>query len=102
MRWNEYLSKPEGLAHKVIRDIPKYLKKFGVTMHPLNTPWEVYDFVEFCKIMLEELGENKCTFKFVMLAYVILYSLYHYEWKNLFDYFDFWHCITLTIYRWLQ
>ena len=55
--WKDRFSKLAWLANLAVRDIPKKLRKADAEMNPFNTPVKVCEFVEYCKILTEELME---------------------------------------------
>ncbi|WJX34037.1 hypothetical protein P8452_22188 [Trifolium repens] len=58
VHWKNMFSKLAKLANDVIETIPTKLVAADATMHPLNTPLEVIDFVEFCKTMMKDFREK--------------------------------------------
>ncbi|GAU51825.1 hypothetical protein TSUD_416110 [Trifolium subterraneum] len=56
--WENMFSKLAVLANNVIETIPTKLEDADAAMHPLNTPSEVFVFVEFCKIMIKDFREK--------------------------------------------
>lgn len=52
--WKSRFSKLSELANQALADGLKNLKKAEAEMHPLNTPLAVYRFVEYCRMLIEE------------------------------------------------
>lgn len=56
--WKGKFSRLAWLANQAVRDVPRRLRRAEAEMLPFNTPVHVYEFVNFCKALTEELMEK--------------------------------------------
>lgn len=56
--WKGKFSRLAWLANQAVKDVPRRLRRAEAEMFPFNTPVHVYEFVNFCKTLTEELMEK--------------------------------------------
>ena len=59
--WKGKFLKLSGFASSIMRELPEKLQEADWCMCPENTPHQVYNFIKFCKAMLEGLTTDLAT-----------------------------------------